>query len=93
MLRNSDCITLSIMACLLAKRKGYNTKIAFPKQIYRSLHALLIQNDGTMFQIAGRYRNYVTQILEPEQVVSRLKLIKPIFDIAGKLRIHLESSR
>lgn len=90
---NSDCITLSIMACLLAKRKWYSVKIARPKALHRSLHALLIQTDGTMFQIAGRYRNYVTKILEPEQVVSRLKFIKPLFDIAWKAHVNIESSR
>jgi hypothetical protein len=93
MLSNSDCITLSIMASLLAKRKGYEIKIAYPRVLHRSLHALLIQSDGTMFQIAGRYRNYVIRVLEPQEVVSRLKLIKPIFDVARILWISIESSR
>jgi hypothetical protein len=90
---NSDCITLSIMACLLAKRKWYSVRIAHPKALHRSFHTLLIQTDDTMFQIAGRYRKYVIEILEPEQVVGMLKFIKPIFDLAGKARIKLELSR
>lgn len=92
-LSNSDCISLSTIACLLSNRRGFNTKIAHPKALHRSLHALLIQDDGTMFQIAGKYRNYVTNILEPEEVVQRIKLIKPVFDIAKILGINLISSR
>lgn len=92
-LSNSDCISLSTIACLLSNRRGFNTRVAHPKPLTRSLHALLIQDDGTPFQIAGKYRNYVTRILEPEQVVQRIKLIKPLFDITKRLGITLRSSR
>lgn len=93
LLSNSDCISLSTIACLLANRRGFNTKIAHPKALHRSLHALLIQEDGTMFQIAGKYRNYVTQILQPPEVVKRIKLIKPLFDVTKKLGLNVRSSR
>lgn len=75
-----DCLTLSIITCLLAKRKGYDVKIGHPDRITRYLHSLIIRQNGEMFKIAGKSRNYKVVEMKTEEVIDRLKKIKPVMD-------------
>ncbi len=75
-----DCLTLSIITCLLAKRKGYNTKIGRPDKITRYFHSLIIRPNGEMFKVAGKSRNYKVKEMEINDVISRLKTIKSVIN-------------
>lgn len=72
-----DCLTLSIITCLLAKRKGYDVKIGRPDKITRYFHSLIIRPNGEMFKAAGKNRNYQVKEMEINDVISRLKSIRP----------------
>lgn len=78
-----DCMTLSIIVCLLAKRKGCNIKIGRPDKISRYFHSLIIRQDGEMFKIAGKNRNYHVKEMKIDDVIARLKILKPIIDIVN----------
>lgn len=87
-LNSTDCLTLAILANLLAARKGIKTQIARPKNLARYFHAMLVYEQdsrGVLFNLSGRggYREY--QVLTPEQVQKRLSYTKPIIDVANYL--------
>ena len=86
-LQGFDCLTLAIITCLLANRKGYKLKIGRPDKILRYFHAVVIEGNGKMFQIAGRnvtYKNIKT--LSAKEVSIRLKATKPLVNMANSIR-------
>lgn len=88
-----DCLTLSIIACLIAHRKGYDTKIGRPDKISRYFHSLIIKKDGEMFKIAGRNRNYGVKEMSTDDVITRLKKIGPAINAVNKIKDHLKINK
>lgn len=84
-----DCLTLSVIACLLAHRKGYDTKIGRPDVVTRYFHSLVLKSDGVLFKVAGRNRSYPVKELSPHDVVRRLHTVGLVIRIADSLRGHL----
>ena len=76
-----DCLTLSIITSLLAKRKGYDVKIGRPDKLSRYFHALIIKQDGEIFKVAGKNRKYSAKEMKVDDVVSRLKSFNPIIGV------------
>ena len=86
-----DCLTLSIITCLLAKRKGYDVKIGRPDKISRYFHSLIIKQDGEMFKVTGKNRKYDVIEMKINDVVARLKSFKSIIDIVDSAKKHLKN--
>jgi len=87
-----DCLTLSIITCLIAHRKGYDTKIGRPDKITRHFHSLIIKEDGEMFKVAGKNRNYSVKEMRIDDVIARLKRIGPIINTVNNVKKHLKNS-
>lgn len=88
-----DCMTLSIITCLLAKRKGCDVKIGRPDKVSRYFHSLIIKQNGEIFKIAGKNRNYHIKEIEIDNVIARLKTLKPIIDIVDSVKNILKKIR
>lgn len=86
-LSGADCLTLSIITCLLAKRKGYDVKIGHPDKISRYFHSLIIRQNGEMFKVAGKSRDYGVVEMKTEEVVNRLKKIKPVMEAIDSIAV------
>lgn len=86
-----DCLTLSIITCLIAHRKGYNTTIGRPDNITRYFHSLIIKQDGEMFKVAGRNRNYPIKEMDAEDVIARLKAIGPVINTVDKIKKRFDN--
>jgi len=89
-LNSTDCLTLAILANLMAARKGVQTRIARPDKLTKYFHAMLIYSENDeqekVFNLSGRggYKHYV--ILTPKEVETRLGYIKPVIDFANYVR-------
>lgn len=81
-----DCLTLSILICLLAHRKGYKVTIGRPKKLTRYLHALIVRSNGEMFKVAGRTTDYDIKEMSVSDVMLRLRATKPILKFANAVR-------
>lgn len=81
-----DCLTLSIITCLLANRKGYQIKIGRPDKIIKHFHSLLVRSNGEMFKIAGKDTNYSAKVMEAGDIIDRLKYIKPIINTVDLIK-------
>lgn len=82
-LRGSDCLTLTTLAVLLAKRKGVEARVAVPRKLSRILHAVAVfQEDGGQksFVVSGRTRYDRARPISPLEVELRLKLTKPFIN-------------
>lgn len=86
-----DCLTLSIITCLIANRKGYNVKIGRPDKISRYFHSLIIKQDGEMFKIAGRNRNYPVKEMKVDEVIARLKSFSPVINAVDAAKKYLKN--
>lgn len=84
-LKGYDCLTMSIITCLLANRKGYQVKIGRPDKFSRFFHALIVRGSGSMFKIAGRSRNYEVKVMDTSDVSRRLKTTKPLVNIVNSV--------
>ena len=91
-LSSTDCLTIAILANLLAARKGIQTRIARPDKLTKYFHAMLVYSENgspeRVFNLSGRggYKQYV--ILTPREVETRLGYIKPVIDFANYIRRH-----
>lgn len=89
-LNSTDCLTIAVLANLLAARKGLQTRIARPNKLIKYFHAMLVysENNGSekVFNLSGRggYKKYV--LLTPKEVDQRLGYIKPVISLANYLR-------
>jgi hypothetical protein len=94
-LRNRDCLTLSIITCLLAARYGYPVSIGKPDPLSRYFHSVIITSEGKMFKIAGKSSWYGFKEMKPERVVKRLKLFNPIISsvdyVKNRIRYRCKS--
>ena len=84
-LRHADCITRSIIAQMLATRKGHVVKIGYPRQINKFIHTVLLYpKDGKLelFEIAGgKSPSLRLKVLTQKQLMRRFRLTYPIFAI------------
>lgn len=76
----SDCLTLSVITCLLSKRKWYEITIWRPDKINRYFHALIITNNWWIFKIAGKSKNYNVKEMSVQDVINRLNFFSPIIN-------------
>lgn len=83
---NGDCLTLSIITCLLANKYGYYVTIGKPKPLFSYFHSMIITSEGKMFKVAGKKSNYKFQRMEVNRVIWRFKLINPIITFANFLK-------
>lgn len=87
----SDCLTLSTLTALLARRKGVDADVAVPRGYARLLHAVVVYRDGEgtkTFSVAGKTRPRNPRIISPQQIETRLKVTSPVlrvFDSVGSL--------
>ncbi len=89
MLDSTDCLTLVTIVHLLAARKGVDTTIVRPKNISRYFHAMLsyeTENGEDIFKVAGRYRRYDCLPMRVDQVVRRIRYIRPLVNLVNSLR-------
>ena len=81
-LDGTDCITMSVLGVLLARRKGLKAQVGTPKSIVRmGLHTLIVYPDGKqkkLFRMAGKTEHKTARILNPSQVDGRLRFTAPI---------------
>ncbi len=87
-IRNYDCLTLAIIACLVSSRNSFCIKIGMPDKVSRYYHHVLITSDNTMFKLTGKKRNYGFKELPVNTIVQRLAIFNPIMDF-----FHFISSR
>jgi hypothetical protein len=88
-LKKSDCITLSIITQMLAKRKGLTTKIAHPTKITHYLHALILykKNGKTKkFEIASSKISKNVKELNQKQLLRRFKLTRPFISTKREIK-------
>lgn len=91
-LSSTDCLTIAVLANLLAARKGVRTKIARPDNLAKYFHAMLVYSENgrpeKVFNLSGRggYKQYV--LLTPQEVEKKLGYIKPVIDMANYIRRH-----
>jgi hypothetical protein len=83
MLENFDCVTQSVIACLLAERAGFETSVGRPKELARHFHAFVVRGNGSIFEMAGQRRKYQMIVMRPEEAVSRLALVYRAYQLAG----------
>jgi hypothetical protein len=81
-----DCLSMSVITCILAYRKGYEVKIGRPDKLSRYLHALIIMKDGNMFKVAGKSRNYKVESMTVEEVAKRLKYTGPFIRTINSIK-------
>jgi len=89
MLDSTDCLTLSVVANLLAHRKGLETRVVRPTQLTRYFHAMLEYdslNEKETFVVAGRDRHYEYVPLSVDQIEQRLKYSRIIINLVNYLR-------
>lgn len=90
-LNSKDCLALTTIASMLAKRKGISTKVASPKKIFRFLHAMLLyqrEDKEEVFEIAAKYVDKSYSILSAEEIKTRLYLTKPLFNILSLIPFY-----
>ncbi len=91
-LDSTDCLTLAVLANILASENGLYTRIAYPRSI-KFLHSVLSFKDSRdqdhIFKLSGRNRIYFPEdctILSPAQVDRRLKYFRPTVNFFNSLR-------
>jgi len=87
LLRGSDCTTLAVVATTLARRKGYDVRIARPEGFGNFCHALLVYDEEgkeKTFRMTGKrnHDNYV--MLSDRQVATRLRLTAPFIEFINR---------
>lgn len=83
MLENFDCVTQSVIACLLADRAGFETSVGRPKELARHFHAFVVRENGSIFEMAGQRRKYKMIVMHPEDAVSRLAFVYRAYQLAA----------
>jgi hypothetical protein len=93
LLDSTDCLTLAVIASLIASRKGVDTTIASPKGL-NFLHAVMIYHESgkdRVFKLTGRRRHYSAQDcthLSPKDIQRRLKYFRPVINFVNYLRFR-----
>lgn len=88
-LDSTDCLTWTVLGNLIANRKDLETEIAYPTNPLRYCHVMLTYpNEGSteVFIVSGRNRKYQYKKLTVDQVIRRLKYIRPIVNFVNRLR-------
>ena len=90
-LNSTDCLTLAVIANLLANRKGVKSKIVRPNNLTHYLHAMLEysteENKSEIFKLTGRNKNYFSVIyLSPGDIERRLNYIRPVVNFVNYIR-------
>lgn len=84
--QNFDCLTMSIITCILAHKKGYTTVIARPTLISRYFHTVILRSNGTIFKVAGKRTKYNAKFLTVDEVTERLKHFNYIITPINRVR-------
>ena len=85
-LRNGDCLTLSIITCLLASKYGYYVTIGKPKPMLSYFHSVIITSEGKMFKVAGKRSDYEFHEMGVSRVIWRFQIIYPIITFANYIK-------
>ena len=85
-LSHRDCLTLSVMTCLLAGRRGFQVKIGRPEKISRYFHSLITRKNGEIFKVSGSDRNHKAKEMNVDEVLDRFKYIHPIIKTADLIK-------
>lgn len=86
-LSGSDCLTIAILAAIIAEKKRHNVRICRPSNISHYFHAALAyEEDGIVhtFKLTGRDYEIDPIFLDNEQVLLRLKITQPIIDFVNR---------
>ncbi len=84
-IRNYDCLTLAIIACLVASRNHFYIKIGRPELISRYYHTVLITSENKMFKLTGKRKNYGFKELKVDTIIKRLHTWNPLFSFLDKI--------
>lgn len=80
-LKKSDCITLSIIAQMLASRKKISVSVGFPRQLRKVFHAFLIYKKNNKFHmfevVGGTTKTKKPYIVNQKGLIRRFKFTRP----------------
>lgn len=93
MLENFDCVTQSIIACVLADRAGFETSVGHPKELKRHFHAFIVRKNGTVFEMVGRKEKKPFVVMRAQDAVARLNFIYQAYQLLGVRARRREKER
>ncbi|MFC1768172.1 hypothetical protein ACFLZX_00270 [Nanoarchaeota archaeon] len=89
MIDSTDCVTLSTVVNLLSYRKGLETELVRPKKLTKRYHALLQFEDSNRtdtYDVTSKKDVNDVVPLSTDQVVTRLRIYRPIINIINRLK-------
>jgi hypothetical protein len=89
-LSNGDCLTLSIITCILAESKWYHVFIWKPDVLSRYFHAVIVRQNGEVFKVVWKRNNYDAKIMEVSDVTTRLRLLYPIIRLWSSVKKRIK---
>jgi len=88
-LAGSNCLSMSVIAVMLARRKGVQVQVAIPRKISRSFHALVIYPESGVLKsipVAGKVIDQNPRIPSAKEIHYRLKLASPFVTLVNLWR-------